>query len=65
MSITRVLFSEFSSSGDISCFEVMILDDNVLEGEESVEISISSEDVHVEPKNLMLIIQDESNLNGK
>ena len=64
MSITRILFSEFSSSGDTSCFEVMILEDNVLEGEETVEISIFSEDVLVEPNDLVLIIQDESNLDG-
>lgn len=59
-------FPAFLLSGEIFCFGVLILDDDVLEGEESVEISITSDDVFVnaDPGGLVIFVQDDDDLDG-
>lgn len=48
----------------IGCFEVEILDDDILEGEEGVEIAVTSDDVTVTNGVVGIIIQDDSDLQG-
>ena len=59
----NITFPEYSMSGDIRCFDVLINDDDLLEGEETVEMSLASDDVTV-GSDLYLIICDSSDLDG-
>ena len=64
VNITFPDFSTMQILDEIICFEVLILDDDILEGEEYVEISISADNVSVD-RNLIIVIQDGNDLEGK
>lgn len=60
----NITFPITTMSGDVMCFDVLAIDDDILEGEQSVEIFIISEDVSVDPSSLTLNIQDNNDLDG-
>lgn len=51
-----------SVSGDFFCYEVIFIDDNILEGDESLIISLTSDAATT--TNLTVIVQDHTDLNG-
>lgn len=62
--IDNITFPAFLMSGDTLCFEVLILDDDILEGKEYVEIGITSDDVSIDDGTLEIWIEDDNDLDG-
>ena len=61
-----IMFPVNSSSGDVMCFDVVLLEDDILEGNESVVVSIESDVATVDnSSSLVLAIQDLEDLVGK